>query len=203
MRRLCLLSLLALIAGLLGTHTAKANDLKKECPGVVTGIKFYKHSTWRWQDSFEIRHTKASKQQVASCRYGKWVAKLWRQRAWQLRDYNRTLENANRDFGRAARFAHAVFPEITETRLWYRADVEGGHGGWVERSDTHVGGWFQFMEGTYYGRSYQAFSEARRRGFPLPAKFNNWYSVLGQNVTAAYMFNIGLECSGEGWAASC
>lgn len=113
-------------------------------------------------------------------------------------------ESANRDFMRAANVANAIWPEISVERLWNRADAEGGHGGWVwNGKGSSAGGWFQFMEGTYYSYSYAAFKSARERGFPIPRKFNSFYSVLGQNVTAAYMFRLGLECSGVGWAASC
>ena len=42
----------------------------------------------------------------------------------------------------------------------------------------------QFMESTYYG-----YSGTATRG--LPAKYNNWYSMLGQAYTAAYMFRLG------------
>lgn len=113
-------------------------------------------------------------------------------------------ESANRDFMRAANVANAIWPEISVERLWNRADAEGGHGGWVwNGKGSSAGGWFQFMEGTYYGYSYEAFNSARKNGYPIPRKFNSFYSVLGQNVTAAYMFRLGLECSGVGWAASC
>jgi len=121
-----------------------------------------------------------------------------------LRDLYKQYEAANRDFRLAAGVAHQIFPTITIERLWNRANVEGGHGEWVwNRNGSNAGGWFQFMQGTYYGRSGAAFSAARRLGHIIPAKFNSFYSVLGQNVTAAYMFTLGLECSGEGWAASC
>jgi hypothetical protein len=104
----------------------------------------------------------------------------------------------------AAKLASYVFPSATYERLWHRANVEGGHGKWVWNSQgSGAGGWFQFMEGTFYGRANGAFEIAKARGFPVPNKFKKWDSLIGQNLTAAYMFDLGLECSGEGWAASC
>jgi hypothetical protein len=187
-----------------GPTTAHSDNLRVECSGVLPAINFYKTSTWKWQDEFALPHSKVSKQKVQSCKYGKWVAKVWRARAWKWRKQYHTLEIANRDFNRSAAIAHQVFRDISPERLWNRANVEGGHGAWYcNHYGSHACGWFQFMSGTYYGRSDEAFLAARKRGFPIPQKYNSWYSVLGQNITAAYMFHIGLECSREGWAASC
>lgn len=205
-----LLTLTVIAVSLITAHTtaqAKTQWVSKEarkCVGVVNAIEFYKTATWKWQDSFEVRYSRGSKMPIASCKYGRWVAKLWRQRAWKYRNMDRMYSRANRDFTSAAFVAHSVFPEISTSRLWNRASAEGGHGGWVwNNSGSGAGGWFQFMEGTYYGRSAGAFAYARSHGFPIPPKYNSFYSLLGQNLTAAYMFNLGLECSGEGWAASC
>lgn len=204
-RKLIMLSIVvAVIGGGVATSTAQAENLSIKCPSVAKGVVFYKKATWRWQDVLGKPHTKASRSAIRSCKYGKWVAELWRVRAKTERRWINTLEHANHDFAQASQIASSIWPDITTQRLWDRASLEGGHGGWVEnRQGSGANGWFQFKEGTYYGRSGEAFRDAAARGYFIPAKYNSWYSVLGQNVTAAYMFHIGLECSGEGWAASC
>lgn len=205
-----LVTVAIIVTALIATYTAQASTTKwtakaaKQCPSAVKGVDFYKQATWKWQNYFGIKHQKTSHRTIASCKYGTWVAKLWRKRAWELRDLSRSYERANSDFNRASIIANQIFPTISTERLWNRADAEGGHGLWVwNRYGSGAGGWFQFMEGTYYGRSYEAFSVAHAKGFPVPSRYNSFYSMLGQNITAAYMFSIGLECAGEGWAASC
>jgi len=187
-----------------GVPLSHSENLRTKCNGTAKAIDFYKTSTWKWQDEFALNHSKVSKHKIQSCRYGKWVAQMWRARAWKWRDLYSTYDKANHDFHRASLVAHQIFPTISTSRLWFRASVEGGHGSWYcNHSGSGACGWFQFMSGTYYGRAAEAFQVAAKRGFLIPRRFNSWYSVLGQNITAAYMFNIGLECAGEGWAASC
>lgn len=203
---------IAQVTVLHATNTAQvkrvrsAKTPKKECTETFKAIKFYKQAAWKWEDYFGVRHTKSSTGKInrTACKYAQWVAQKWVKRTHELRSWNRTLENTNRSFDMAAKLATFVFPNITFDRLWHRADVEGGHGEWICNSQgSGACGWFQFKEGTFYGRATEAFTVARSRGFPIPEKFKSWYSVIGQNLTAAYMFDIGLECAGEGWAASC
>lgn len=112
-------------------------------------------------------------------------------------------EIANRNIWRAIEFAGPVF-KVSPNRLHYRASHEGGHGDWIWNSQgSSAGGWFQFMEGTYYSYSTTAFREAWKRGYHIPMKFNSWKQPLGQALTAAYMFYRGLECTRVGWEASC
>jgi hypothetical protein len=193
-------------ATLHATNTAQEKKIVKKCTESIKAIDFYRKSTHQWQDYFGIKRSKYSKAKIkpGACKYAQWVARRWQKAAFGYRSWNNTIEHADRDFDLAAKLATFVFPKITYERLWSRANVEGGHGKWVWNTQgSGAGGWFQFMEGTYYGRSDEAFAEARKQGFPLPAKFNSWRSLVGQNITAAYMFDLGLECSGEGWAASC
>jgi hypothetical protein len=177
---------------------------KTDCSPVFQSIVLYRRKTWTLQDEFEIDHSRVSKMGIGSCRYAKWVNHLWKSRVNKLLHLRRYYSLADRDFMLAANAAHAIFTAVSVHRLYYRADVEGGHGRWVwNKRGSGAGGWFQFMEGTFYARSDEAFAEARRRGFTVPMKYNSFYSMLGQTITAAYMFSIGLECTGEGWAASC
>lgn len=204
MRKLALTVVLLVAFGGATGQAAQAENLGAKCPGVKAGINFYKKLVWKWENEFQISHVKASKKPIRSCRYGQWVASKWRDRAQGHAKWMATLERADRDFNRAASLASRVFPDISAVRLWRRADVEGGHGVWIcNAQGSGACGWFQFMEGTLYGRIFQAVGVARKRGFPIPVKFISWHSLVGQNLTAAYMFSIGLECAGEGWAASC
>jgi hypothetical protein len=112
-------------------------------------------------------------------------------------------DNANYSISRAIKFAGPIFG-VSINRLHYRVSREGGHGAWVpNRYGSGAGGWFQFMSGTFYAYVHGAFRAAARRGYYIPDKFKSWYSPLGQAVTASYMFYLGLECAGVGWAASC
>lgn len=170
---------------------------------IQKAITFYRERTEDYRSLLGVRMIRFSHQPIKSCAYGQWVAGLWKERTYTHKQYLHLLESANRNFNVAATLAARIF-HTTRERLYHRASVEGGHGSWYcNHSGSGACGWFQFMEGTYYGRSYSAFAIAKKRGFPIPAKYNSWYSVLGQNLTAAYMFELGLECSGEGWAASC
>lgn len=61
--------------------TTNAQNVHIQCPGIVKGVKFYKHNTWKYQDRLRINRTRASKQKSLSCKYSAWKASLWRHRS--------------------------------------------------------------------------------------------------------------------------
>lgn len=83
----------------------------------------------------------------------------------------------------------AAAKEYGVSASWLHACVssEGGHGGWVmNHQGSGAGGWFQFMESTFYG-----YVDSARSGNRFPKKYARWDSRVGQAFTAAYMFKIG------------
>lgn len=87
----------------------------------------------------------------------------------------RSVNAAAREYGVSADWLHACVAS------------EGGHGGWVmNHQGSGAGGWFQFMESTFYGNV-----NAARSGNRFPRRYAKWNSRVGQAYTAAYMFKIG------------
>lgn len=90
MRVVMLTVALGVIIGGLGTQTAHAQSVAKQCPGIVRGIAFYQNATWKYQDALNESHTRSSfrPHRILSCRYaGEYVGSLWRKRAraWRKR----------------------------------------------------------------------------------------------------------------------
>lgn len=204
MRKLLVLIVIALVLGVGKTSTAHAKSVANACPGVAKGIYFYRDKTRAYEKMLGRKPTRSAfnASQVRSCAYAKWVAREWRHRARKVhRIYDNRyarFEWANRSISNAITFAGPIFGVSTD-RLHNRVSSEGGHGGWVpNRQGSGAGGWFQFMSGTYYAFSGEAFDKSG-----VPRIYNSWYSPLGQALTAALMFSKGLECTHVGWAASC
>jgi hypothetical protein len=65
---------------------------------------------------------------------------------------------------------------------------------------SDVGGWLQFMPGTFYGYVDDAFGAARARGFRVLPEWRSWLSPAGQALTGGYMRWSGR--SGGHWSAS-
>jgi hypothetical protein len=194
---------LLLVLFALATGTSEGETACKIKPTVAKAIKLTQRTTQRTRAQLGLKPYPISTIPVVGCRYAVWVLHLWQRRSSRLESYTQWLEQADRDFTIAAHLASRAF-RTTYRRLYYRAGVEGGHGEWrCNHHGSGACGWFQFMEGTYYSYSYRAFVVSRKRGFPISYKYQHWRSLLGQTVTAAYMFELGLECSHVGWAASC
>lgn len=88
----------------------------------------------------------------------------------------------------AVAFADRVWPG---SAVWLMncSASEGGHGDWVPNTGgSGAGGWMQFLNGTFYGNVDMAFTEARHKGFVLEPTDRDWYSSVGQAVTAAWMY---------------
>lgn len=64
---------------------------------------------------------------------------------------------------------------------------EGGHGRWVPNSQgSGVGGWLQFMPGTFWRMYGAAHADVTGRGFLIPRSAASWYSPLGQALAGAW-----------------
>ena len=131
----------------------------------------------------EVKRTKLwySNRIKAKARYLAW------DRMWEARDRSmwKAVEAAAVEYGVSAAWLHAC------------VSTEGGHNGWVmNHGGSGAGGWFQFMESTFYG-----YVDDARRTNRFPKKYAKWTSRVGQAYTAAYMFKIGQ--SGQWTGAGC
>lgn len=104
MKRKLALTLALLAFGASGTTAqAKSNAVAFKCPGIVKGVNFYKHTTWKWQDKLGVARTKSyfNPHRVTSCGYSKWVAQKWIGRSliakWKYEQYLNYLETISRD----------------------------------------------------------------------------------------------------------
>lgn len=90
MRWTVTLTCVLLIAlGTTGTSTAEFPKPEKHhrsrvtCPNIIEGVKFYRERTWELQGVMGLKPTptKYHEQKFSSCKYRKWIAELWQDRA--------------------------------------------------------------------------------------------------------------------------
>lgn len=87
---------------------------------------------------------------------------------------------------RAVREVQRAYPG-TDGWLLSCSASEGGWGRWVPNSQgSGVGGWLQFMPGTFSGFVRHAIADVRSRGFLVPESAWSWYSPLGQALAGAW-----------------
>ena len=104
-----------------------------------------------------------------------------------------TVTSGNRAWHRAVREVQKVYPG-TESWLLSCSASEGGHGRWVPNSQgSGVGGWLQFMPGTWAGFYRRAEIEANQKKFRVPSSANSWYSPLGQALAGAWAITHGMR----------
>lgn len=166
-----------------------------KCPGHVHGVRYYRNATWHFQDLIGYKHSKYRFHPAkATCGYAQYTARVWRNRTRALALYwntTGTYINADRDFDRALLLASHIH-KVSYSWLHSCASSEGGFREWIpNHTGSKAGGWMQFMSGTFYSNVGTAFRIAKQRGYNIPSQYENWYSRLGQAVTAAYMFSIG------------
>lgn len=175
-----------------------------KCPGHVQGVRYYRSTTWRFQDLLQQKRSKTTYNPYKhSCDYTVYTAKVWRSRANRLVNYwqvhGRYIQ-ADRDFQRALLFASHVYG-VSYSWLHNCAGSEGGFRDWIwNHRGSKAGGWMQFMSGTFYDNVEAAFSYARRHGYNVSGKYASWKSRVGQAFVAAYMFKTGEsgQWTGEG-----
>lgn len=127
------------------------------------------------------------------------------------------LPNTN-DWNTAIHIVQRVYPNTAEW-LWNCSDAEGGHGDFVvygggpyypgaEYDHTWwgpmVGGWMQYMWGTFKGHYRHALDDLKSRGFhvELPAvdDVSAWLNPLAQALAAGWARSNGED--GPHWTAS-
>ena len=121
--------LVSALGGAVGTSTAQAENTNIWCPGVLTGINFYKHATWNWQGKLGLVRFRVETHHFNSCRYATWVAKRWRSRAAHL---------------------HARFDNFTKHQQSVRQLARGALTSDWACIHSHEGAWND-PNGPYYG----------------------------------------------------
>ena len=133
--------------------------------------------------------------------FEKWRRSVWSSRAskqYQLYNaYLKMWKHADKNIHFAIKIASKHFG-VSYNLLHSCAHSEGlqdAHEPWVmNHGGSGAGGWFQFMESTFYGNLY-------RTGDFLPKKYRHWNSKAGQAAVAAAMFAQGR--SSEWTGAGC
>lgn len=186
-----------------GGAVAKTGDAQAigHCPGVRSGIQFYRNATWGYQTKMEVKLTKASKSPIYGCKYARWVADLWRGRTHRVaKAYDLHVLPAINDWQTSVKIVQRVYPD-TDDWLLSCSGGEGGHGGFVMNHEgSGAGGWMQFLADTFYSNVDNALADVRAKGFIVSARVRSWYHPLGQALTAAFMRTMGW--SHTHWAPS-
>lgn len=148
-----------------------------------------------------------------NCADAKYLADVWETRSAISRKQTlvhlkkmqaRTLDDfvvrdGNNAWLRAVREVQVAYPG-TESWLISCSASEGGHGRWVPNSQgSGVGGWMQYMPGTFAGFFRHARDDVTSRGFTVPASASSWYSPLGQALAGGWAVMHGMK---HHWAGS-
>lgn len=164
--------------------------------------------TWTCQRSLARRlyRTSYSERHARSTRYLLHLVRKWDNRKdacredaehLVLRDF--VVADGNRAWHRSVAQAQRAYPGTTGWLLSCSSS-EGGHGRWVPNSQgSGVGGWLQFMPGTFRRMFTAAKADVQRRGFVVPASAASWYSPLGQALAGAWGVTHGRR---HEWAGS-
>jgi hypothetical protein len=154
-------------------------------------------ATWQCQDTLGTKRLRPSVTPWAlppSLLYRTWVHVKWKvqKASCELSLLKRTIPLTN-DWVTSVKLVQRIYPGTSDWLL-YISRREGGHGGFVmNHQGSGAGGQMQFMRSTYYAYSYDAFADAKRKGFILPPGTNSWYHPMGQALTAGYMKYYGKE----------
>jgi len=119
------------------------------------------------------------------------IAQIRKEKARTLRDFVHT--EGSHAWARAVREVQRAYPG-TESWLMSCSASEGGWGRWVPNSGgSGVGGWLQFMPGTWSGFFRNAVADVRARGFIVAETAASWYSTLGQALAGAWGITHGMR----------
>ena len=174
-----------------------------KCPTAWRAVRFYARRLQGWKASAgtvhvspkaratgsgcprHLAHVLQRKTYAARIAHERWLDKH------MLHDF--VVRDGNRAWHRAVREAQRPYPG-TEAWLLSCSASEGGHGRWVPNSQgSGVGGWLQFMPGTWAGFYRHAVNEVQGRGFVVPSVSASWYSPLGQALAGAWGITHGMQ----------
>jgi hypothetical protein len=177
------------------------------CPDDRQGIVFYRGRYAEHREARGIDTPRPVGRTPRNCADADYLAEIWPERAFQERITterwyrfidSRTLHDFVHTEG-----SHAWSKAVDEvqrpypgTQAWLMScsASEGGWGRWVPNSQgSGVGGWLQFMPGTWAGFYRHAVDDVRARGFRVPESSASWYSTLGQALAGAWGITHGMR----------
>lgn len=185
----------------------------ERCPSHRSGVAFYRGRYSDWRSIRGLDTPRPVGRKPNSCPDAQYLADVWHSRSFEARELTerwlkeqaeRTLQDyevtdGNNAWQRAVEEVQRAYPG-TEGWLWSCSASEGGHGRWVPNSQgSGVGGWLQFMPGTWSGFFRNALSDVTARGFRVPDAAASWYSPLGQALAGAWGITHGMR---HHWAGS-
>jgi hypothetical protein len=203
------------------------------CPDHRRGLVFYRLRWQKWQTLRGFGDEARARFRLlaipASCPYVRFLAKLWRERAYRVRKayeawfdrhfvlHDTPYGDGNRAFLRSVVEVQRPFPG-TQGWLVTCSWAEGKHGRWVvhggdpyyagaeyAKDGAEVGGNMQYTYGTFKGHFRRAVEDVLARGYRLPKHLlapsvRAWRSALGQALAAAWARATGND--DEHWIAS-
>ncbi len=175
------------------------------CPYAHLGLSFYRGRFVHWtiQQGASIPDWRRPR----NCADARYLANVWEKRArterrqavaYREKMEARTLDDfevrdGNNAWLRAVREVQSAYPG-TESWLISCSASEGGHGRWVPNSQgSGVGGWLQFMPGTWAGFYRHAVADVTGHGFKVDPGSASWYSPLGQALAGAWGITHGMR----------
>jgi hypothetical protein len=189
----------------------------KRCPHARNGVAFYRgrYSEHRAMRGLETPYPAGRKPR--NCADAHYLAELWPERSYEARLATEEWIEAHtldpelavwvedeQTWERSTLEVEKVFPGMSDDLLSC-SDSEGGRGRWVRHGGGSyydgydgVGGWMQFLPGTFARHFAAALEYARARGFRVPAEAHSWFSPLGQALAGAW----GLTFSRGEWAGA-
>ena len=173
------------------------------CMSARKGVVFYRSRYYHHRGKPTVK-TSSQWWTQSSCSHVRDAARIWKSRAHVARvaaEYMSTIRTlrdhvpspGNSAWTKAVKEVQRAYPG-TEDWLMSCSASEGGHGRWVPNSQgSGVGGWLQFMPGTWAGFYRHAHQEVTARGFRVPASAESWYSPLGQALAGAWGVTHGMS----------
>ena len=186
-----------------GTAPENHRSLGMALQELRLGVVERRGAAWGWQDRLGLPRTPTAyrERETHSRPYLRWLKGTWAKRAhrgWKryvtgmyLRDFR--VGPGQNAWQRAVSEVQRPYPG-TEGWLLSCSASEGGWGRWVPNSQgSGVGGWLQFMPGTWAGFFRHAEDDVTSRGFQVPSSAASWYSPLGQALAGAWGITHGMR----------
>lgn len=191
--------------GSISPGSPQSQPQRPHCPYAHLGLSFYRGRFVQW--TLQRGASIPNWREPRNCADAKYLANVWESRARQARQQTivhlqKVAEHTLHDFvhtdgshawARAVREVQRAYPG-TESWLMSCSASEGGWGRWVPNSGgSGVGGWMQFMPGTWSGFFWRARADVQARGFVVPESAASWYSTLGQALAGAWGITHGMR----------